>query len=136
MLQSKLYNKGLGYKLAAIIGYGVLYILKQDVELTTWEDFKNKKINVISKGSTPDVLLRFLMEKNNLKTGTDVELDYSLEQVELSQLTIAGKTNIVILPEPFVTMVLRKNDKVSIAFNIELNGKKLLNNQPLPMSVL
>jgi NitT/TauT family transport system substrate-binding protein len=132
----KLYNKGLDYKLAAITGYGVLYILKQDVELAAWEDLKNKKINVISKGSTPDVILRYLMEKNNLKPGTDVELDYSLEQVELSQLMIAGKTNIAILPEPFVTMVLMKNDNVSIAFNIEEEWKKVVNNQPLPMSCL
>ncbi len=130
----KLYNKGLDYKLAAIVGYGVLYILKQDVELSAWEDLKNKKINVISKGSTPDVILRFLMDKNNLKSGTDVELDYSLEQTELSQLMIAGKTNIAILPEPFVTMILKKNDKVSIAFNIEDEWKKVTNDQPLPMS--
>jgi NitT/TauT family transport system substrate-binding protein len=132
----KLYNKGLDYKLAAIVGYGVLYILKQDIELITWEDLKNKKINVISKGSTPDVILRFLIEKNKLKPGTDVELDYSLEQVELSQLMIAGKTNIGILPEPFVTMVLKKNSKVSIAFDMEKEWKKVTEDQPLPMSCL
>ena len=132
----KLYNKGLDYKLVAIIGYGVLYILKQNVELVTWEDLKNKKINVISKGSTPDVILRYLMEKNNLKPGTNVDLDYSIEQVELSQLMIAGKTSIAILPEPFVTMILEKNDMVSIAFDIEKEWKKVANNQSLPMSCL
>ncbi len=105
----KLYNKGLDYKLAAIIGYGVLYILKQDVDLAAWEDFKNKKISIISKGSTPDVILRFLMEKNNLKNGIDVELDYSLEQVELSQLMIAGKINIgIYFPNHLLQWYLRK----------------------------
>lgn len=132
----KLYNKGLDYKFAAVVGYGVLYVLKQDTELVTWKDLKNKKINAISKGSTPDVILRFLMDKNSLKPGTDVELDYSLEQTELSQLMIAGKINIAILPEPFVTMVLKKNDKVSIVFDIEEEWKKVTNGQPLPMSCL
>jgi len=132
----KLYNKGLDYKLTAIIGYGVLYILKQDIEIATWQDLKNKKINVISKGSTPDIILRFLMEKNNLKSGSDVELDYSLEQTELSQLLIANKINIAILPEPFVTMILEKNDAVGIVFDIEKEWKKVTGDQPLPMSCL
>jgi NitT/TauT family transport system substrate-binding protein len=105
---AKLYNKGLGYNLAAVTGYGVLYILDNTGELKDWSSLKGKKINVISKGSTPDVALRFLLNKNNIDAGNDVVLDYTLEQVELSQMMIANKAEIAILPEPFVTMVLSK----------------------------
>lgn len=131
---AKLYNKGLDYKLAAVTGYGVLYILDNSGGLKDWSSLKGKKINVISKGSTPDVALRFLLEKNGLDAGNDVKLDYTLEQVELSQMMIADKAEIAILPEPFVTMVISKNSQVKIAFDIEKEWKKVRNDNPMPMS--
>ena len=131
---AKLYNKGSGYRIAAITGYGVLYLLQQTSDIKTWDDLKGKKINVISKGSTPDVALRYLLEKNGLNALSDVTLDYTVEQVELSQLMIAGKADIAILPEPFVTMVTKKNPKVTIAFDIEQQWEKAGNGDPMPMS--
>jgi NitT/TauT family transport system substrate-binding protein len=133
---AKLYNKGLGYNLAAVTGYGVLYILDNTGELKDWSSLKGKKINVISKGSTPDVALRFLLEKNGLDARNDVKLDYTLEQVELSQMMIANKAEIAILPEPFVTMVLSKNSQVKIALDIEKEWKKVQNGNPMPMSCI
>jgi NitT/TauT family transport system substrate-binding protein len=130
----RLYNKGSGYRIAAITGYGVLYLLAQNSGIRTWDDLKGKKINVISKGSTPDIALRYLLEKNGLRLMTDVTLDYTLEQVELSQLMIAGKADIAILPEPFVTMIIKKNPKVTIAFDIEQQWEKAGNGEPMPMS--
>lgn len=130
----KLYNKGSGYRIAAITGYGVLYILQQNTDITDWIDLKNKKINVISKGSTPDIALRYLLGKNGLDPLADVTLDYTLEQVELSQLMIAGKADIAILPEPFVTMITKKNPNVTIAFDVEQEWKKAGNGDPMPMS--
>jgi NitT/TauT family transport system substrate-binding protein len=131
---AKLYNKGSGYRIAAITGYGVLYLLQQTSDIKTWDDLKGKKINVISKGSTPDVALRYLLEKNGLNALSDVSLDYTLEQVELSQLMIAGKADLAILPEPFVTMITKKNPKVTIAFDIEQQWEKAGNGDPMPMS--
>jgi NitT/TauT family transport system substrate-binding protein len=131
---AKLYNKGSGYRIAAITGYGVLYLLQQTSDIGAWEDLRGKRINVISKGSTPDIALRYLLEKNGLDPLTDVNLDYTLEQVELSQLMIAGKADLAILPEPFVTMITKKNSKVTIAFDIEQQWKKAGNGDPMPMS--
>ncbi len=133
---AKLYNKGVNLKLAAIIGYGTLYILYQNTSISAWDDLKGKKIYVLSKGSTPDILLRYTLEKNNLKPGKDVELDYSLEQVELSQLMIAGKADIAILPEPFVSLVIKKNDKIKIGFDMEEEWVKIQDGARLPMSCL
>ena len=133
---AKLYNKGLDYKLAAVTGYGVLYILDNTGKLKDLSSLKGKKINVISKGSTPDVALRFLLEKNGLDSRNDVKLDYTLEQVELSQMMIANKAEIAILPEPFVTMIISKNSQVKIALDIEKEWKKVQNGNPMPMSFI
>lgn len=130
----KLYNKGLDYKLGAIVGYGVLYILSQNIEIDSWEDLKGEKINITSKGSTPDVILRYLLKENSIEPDKDVELNYSIEQVELSQLLISGKAELAILPEPFVTMVLNKNNNVKVVFDVEAEWEKIQNESPLPMS--
>ena len=39
---AKLYNKGLKYQLAAIVGENVLYVLSQGKEINDWQDVKNK----------------------------------------------------------------------------------------------
>lgn len=108
--------------------------MQQNSDIKIWDDLKSKKINVTSKGSTPDIALRYLLEKNGIDPLSDLTLDYTLEQVELSQLMIAGKANIAILPEPFVTMITKKNPSVTIAFDIEQQWKKVGNGDPMPMS--
>jgi len=133
---AKLYNKGISYKLAAIVGENVLYVLSQGEEINSWQDLKNKKINVISKGSTPYVVFRYLLEENNIDPKTDVTLDYTVEQIELSQLMISEKAEIAVLPEPFVTMVLAKNKNVKLAFDFGKEWSILKNGQALPMSCL
>ena len=133
---AKLYNKGVDYKLAAIVGENVLYVLSQNEEIKSWQDLKNKKINVISKGSTPDVVFRYLLEENNIDTETDITLDYSVEQIELSQLMISQKAEIAVLPEPFVTMVLAKNKNVKLSLDFGKEWSRLKNGQALPMSCL
>jgi len=133
---AKLYNKGINYKLAAIVGENVLYVLSQGNKINSWQNLKDKKINVISKGSTPDVVFRYLLEKNNIDPVTDVELDYTVEQIELSQLMISGKAEIAILPEPFVTMVLDKNKNVKLALDFGKEWAIAKDGQALPMSCL
>ncbi|MCJ7665799.1 MAG: ABC transporter substrate-binding protein [Actinobacteria bacterium] len=131
-----LYNKGADYKLAAIIGYGVLYLLSQDKEIRTWSDLEGEEIYIPSRGSTPDVVLRYLLDKNDLNPETDLKLIYSFDQVELSQLMINKSISISILPEPFVTMVLRNNPGTKIVFDIEKEWKKSNRGLSLPMSCL
>ncbi|TCO78655.1 ABC transporter substrate-binding protein [Marinisporobacter balticus] len=116
---AKLYNKEAGYEMAAINTWGVLYVMTQGETIKTWEDLKGKKINAIAKGSTPDVAFRYLLEKNGLDPEKDVTLDYTFNHVELAQAMIAGKVNIAVLPEPFVTMVSMKNKEATVAMNIQ-----------------
>ncbi|MCT4606987.1 MAG: ABC transporter substrate-binding protein [Marinisporobacter sp.] len=123
---AKLYNKGAGYKLAAVNTLGVLYVMTQGEEINNWEALKGKKINVIAKGSNPDVVFKYLLEKNGLDSEKDVKLDYTLSHAELAQAVAAGKIDIAVLPEPFVTMVSMKNKNAKIVMNIQEEWKKAL----------
>ncbi|WZL73456.1 ABC transporter substrate-binding protein [Clostridiaceae bacterium 35-E11] len=123
---AKLYNKGAGYNLAAVNIWGVLYVMTQEDNIKDWKDLKGKTINAVAKGSTPDVVFRYLLEKNGLDPEKDVTLDYTLGHVELAQSMSAGKINMGVLPEPFVTNVGMKNEKAQIALNLQDEWKKAL----------
>lgn len=123
---AKLYNKGAGYDLAAVNIWGVLYVMTQEEDIKDWQDLKGKTVNSVAKGSTPDVVFRYLLEKNGLDPEVDVTLDYTLGHVELAQSMAAGKVNIGVLPEPFVTTLGMKNEKAKIALNLQDEWKKAL----------
>jgi len=136
---AKLYNKGVNIKLIAVVGGGVIYLVSdknQNIKKGKWEDLKGKKINIISKGSTPDVVFRYLADKNGIDTESDITCDYSFDQVELSQLLIAGKQNTGILPEPFVTGALEANDSLEIVMDIQEEWGKINSSNILPQTCL
>ncbi len=132
----QLYNRGVAYRFVSVIGYNVLYLLYHDNEITSWQDMINKNISVPARGTTPDVVLRYILEQYDLQPDTNVSLDYTANQIEISQLMIAGDLNIAILPEPFVTLVLNQNDQAGIAMDIGSEWEKIQDGMPLPMSCL
>ncbi len=135
-IAAQLYNRGIEYSLIAIIGYNVLYIVSLDDSISSWEDLRGKQINVPARGSTPDVVLRYLLAENGLEAGSEVTLDYTANHIEISQLMISGDTDIAILPEPFVTMVLNNNEDTQIIMDIGQEWSRLEDGLPLPMSCL
>ena len=136
---AKLYDKGVEIKLAAVTGGGVLYLVADDNEKINqgnWNDLKNKKISITSKGSNPDVIFRYLASKNNIDTKKDLTLEYSADQVELTQLLIAGRSGIGVLPEPFATSATLKNSSLKIVMNIQEEWKKTNSGNELPQTCL
>lgn len=101
---AKLYNSGRGYPLAAVPGSGSINLISRDPEIREWEDLEGKKIHVHGKGATPDILFRYLLDKNSVDIAS-LELDYSIPSVQLAQLAIAGQVDSLVIPQPFITMI-------------------------------
>ncbi len=116
---AKLYNNGIHYQLGAVTGWGVLYMLSSDQNVKKIEDLKDQTIYTIAKGSTPDILLRYILEVSGLEAEKDYKIDYSFEQIELTQLLIAGRADIAMLPEPFVTRALMQNEDLEVIADIQ-----------------
>ena len=136
---SKLYNKGAEIKLAAIVGGGVLYLVSDknsEIEKGDWSALNGKKIQLIAKGSTPDIVFRYLAENNGLDTDKDMILDYSFDQIELSQMMISGNADIGILPEPFVTSSLKSNQELEIIMDMQKEWGKINSQDILPQTCL
>lgn len=113
-----LYNKGVDYQLIGVNTWGVLYLVENQAGVSTWDDLKGREVTLFSKGSSPDVVFRYLLAENGL-TEEDVDIEYMASHIELSQMMIAGKKTLGLLPEPMVTMVQMKNPDLSIAMNLQ-----------------
>jgi NitT/TauT family transport system substrate-binding protein len=112
---SKLYNKEADISLLNVNTWGILYLLSRNGEIKTWEDLKGKELFVGAQGSSPDVITRYLLGKNGIKDG-EVTISYGTSP-EILQWMIAGKTDLVVLPEPMVTQGLIKAEGMQIGMD-------------------
>lgn len=118
-LAATLYNKTNGkVQLAAINTLGVLSVLSNGENIQSIKDLKGKTIYASGQGSTPEYALNYILKQNGLEVGKDVTVKYVTEHAELATQMIAGKVKLAVLPEPFVTQVTVKNNKVKIALDL------------------
>jgi NitT/TauT family transport system substrate-binding protein len=120
-----LYNKGVGIQVAAIIGWGVMYVVSDDTTMKKWTGLKGKEIYVSAKGAISDILLRYLISKNHLTPGLDVKIQYIASSVELAQLAASGKVTLAAMPEPWVTEVLEKNPKLRVVLDYQKEWRRV-----------
>ncbi len=106
------------YKIAAVNTLGVLYVLDSTDTVKSVQDLKGKKIYATGEGQVPQFALEFVLEKNGLKVGTDVEIEYLADASDVGKLVIAGSAEIAMLPQPYVTQVSAKAEKAKVALDI------------------
>lgn len=120
-----LYNKGVPIQVAAIIGWGVMYVVSGDASIKKWTDLKGQEIYVSAKGAVSDILLQYLLRKNGLDPEKDVRIQYIASAVEIAQMVAAGKTPVAVLPEPWVTEVLEKNPNLKVVLDFQKEWKRI-----------
>jgi NitT/TauT family transport system substrate-binding protein len=122
------YNKGLDYKLIAVPVWGTLYLFGSDSTIHEWDDLKGKRIHLMARGMTPDILFRYLLMKNGIDPKTDVTLDYSFPtHIDLAHAIAAGQADMGVISEPLVSLVMQKNKNVRPVFNLDEEWKKVMN---------
>jgi len=120
------YNKGLEYKLVAIPVWGTLFLFGKDSTITRWEDLRHKKVHVMARGMTPDVLFQYLLEKNGLDPQQDITLDYSFPtHIDLANAVAAGRAELGVISEPLVSVVIQKNKQVRAIFDLNREWEKI-----------
>lgn len=117
-MAAMLYNKKLPYLLAAIPVWGTLYLFGSDSTIREWKDLKGKKVSLMGKGMTPDILFRFLASENGVNPDTDIVADYSFPtHIELANAIAAGIAPLGVISEPLVSLVIFKNPNVRSIFD-------------------
>ena len=133
-----LYNKTQGgVKALSLITRGMLYVLEKGESIQSVSDLAGKTIVTAGQGATPEYVTRYILDAN----GVDAELEFLAEHAEVVSNAIAGKADIVLLPEPQVTNLLMKAPEYRVALDIteefaaaaKING---VENAQLSMSVV
>lgn len=133
-MASVLYNKtSKNVNIAAINTLGVLYLVTNDKSISSIKDLAGKTVFVSGQGATPDFVLRYILKKNGLTPGKDVNLEYKSEHSELAAQVISENVSVAVLPEPFVSQVLTKNSKIMVSLDLMNEWNKITNGSVLTM---
>ena len=128
-LAATLYKKTeKGVKMIAINTLGSLYILEQGNEINSITDLRGKTIYATGQGANPEYVLKFLLEKNGLKVGEDVKIEFKSEHSELAALMASGECVLGMLPEPNVSSAMAQNSNLRIALNLNDEWNKVADN--------
>ncbi|MBE6350801.1 MAG: ABC transporter substrate-binding protein [Spirochaetaceae bacterium] len=135
---AKVFNSTDGQiQLAAIVGNGMLKLVTSDEKLTDLSQLKGKTLYVAGQGSTPEYLIRYLLDKEGIpveKTNEGVELAFNLAPAELAPALIAGKIDYAFLPEPFATVALMNKKPLFAKIDIQSLYKKYSGFDNYPMT--
>ncbi|SEF53782.1 ABC transporter substrate-binding protein [Parabacteroides chinchillae] len=102
---ANLYNKGIRYPLLGCPLWGTLYLIGKN-----FPSSKNE-LYLFGTGTTPDILTRYYLDRKRLT----YSMNYSFSTApEVLQALLAGKAEMVVLSEPFVSMALRKDTTLRI----------------------
>lgn len=119
-LAATLYNKTEGKViLGAVNTLGTLSIVADQSEnIHSMADLKGKTIYATGQGSTPEYVLNYLLDKNGLTPGTDVTIEWLGEHSEAAAKLASGEGSIAMLPQPFATATLAKNQNLTVAVDM------------------
>lgn len=112
-------------KVAAINTLGVLYMISDMEGINQITDLKGKTIYTTGKGTTPENVLNYVLEKNGLTPGEDVKIEYKTEATEVAAIMSSTKDAIAMLPQPYVTTVLAKQENMKIVLDMNEEWEKV-----------
>lgn len=135
-LAAILYNKSEGklLEISNINTLGVLYLASNDDSIQSIKDLKGKNLILSGKGATPEFVLNYLLRENGLDPNKDVNISFKSEHTEVVSSIIENKSDVALLPEPFLSVA---NEKLNLTNIISLNDSwKESTNQNLITGVL
>lgn len=96
---------------------GVLYAVSADKTIEKIGDLEGKTIYLTGKGTTPDFVLSYLLNKAGLDT-SNVQIEYKSEPTEVAAILANDDTAVGILPQPFVTAATKQNENLSVVLDL------------------
>ena len=107
-----------GVTVLAVNTLGVLALVAKGEEITSIQDLKGKTVYSTGQGANPEYIAKYILEKNGLTVGTDVNLEFVTEPTELVQKVVANEKAIVIAPQPVATSITIKDQNAKIVFDL------------------
>lgn len=102
----------------AVNTLGVLYLVENGESIQSVEDLKGKTIYASGKGATPEYALEYVLSANGIDPEKDATIEYKSEHAEVVAALANDQTAAGLLPQPFVTTALMKNDSLRVALDL------------------
>lgn len=103
----------------------VLYVVSADGDITQLKDLTERTLYVPNQGASPDYVMQFLLANEGV---TDqVTIQYVSEPTEIIAALAKDPTAAGVLPEPFVTAALTKNDSLKRVLNLNSEWTRAVN---------
>ena len=109
----------------AINTLGVLSVVSKGENISKISDLKGKTVYTTGQGANPEYIITNILEKNNLKVGTDVKLEFVTEPTELVTKVVTNQKAIVIAPQPVATTITVKDANAKIVIDINDEWDKI-----------
>lgn len=101
----------------------MLYILERGDALKRLTDLRGKTVHAFGQGANPEYVLNYLLEKNGLKPGEDVTVQWHPSTDEVSALLAAGEIDYAMLPVPAATAAILQGEGVRLAIDLTQEWK-------------
>ncbi len=95
----------------AVNTLGALYLMEKGDSVAALSDLAGKTIVCAGRGTTVEAIATLLLEDA-------AEIRYVSEHAEAVALAVQGQADLVLLPEPFVTSLMKQNDAFHIALDL------------------
>lgn len=124
---SVLYNKTNGnVEVIDINTLGVLYMVSADSSVQSIEDLKGRTVVLSGMGTTPDMVLLYLLSKNGISD--EVTLDYRGEPSEVAAVLEGNENFVGLLPQPYVTSLIASDENMNIVLDMTKEWEKVTGN--------
>lgn len=125
-LASALYKKtNKGISVLAVNTLGVLCLVAKGEEVTDIKSLKGKTIYAPGQGANPEYIINYVLEKNGLKVGEDVKINFVSEGTELVALFAKNDNIIAVAPQPVATTLTVKNEGAKIVLDMNDEWEKV-----------
>ena len=129
-LAATLYQKtNGGIQAVAVNTLGVLYVVEQGDTVQSMADLKGRTILSTGKGTTPEYVLRYLLNANGIDPDKDVTIEYYSEATEVTAQMATTKDAIAVLPQPYVTAAGLQDETLRVALNLTEEWNKVADTQ-------
>ena len=130
-LAATLYQKtNGGIQAVAVNTLGVLYVVEQGDTVQSMADLKGRTILSTGKGTTPEYVLRYLLNANGIDPDKDVTIEYYSEATEVTAQMATTEDAIAVLPQPYVTAAGLQDETLRVALNLTEEWNKVADKHP------
>ena len=129
-LAATLYQKTEGgIQAVAVNTLGVLYVVEKGDTVHSFADLKGRTILSTGKGTTPEYVLRYLLNANGIDPDKDVTIEYYSEATEVTAQMANAEGAIAVLPQPYVTAAGLQDDTLRVALDLTEEWNKVADTQ-------